>query len=143
MGRLGERGLSEAALGAWEGGDDFGAGCLEGRSVVRESLETIILLLSPIVPHICHELWKKLNYKTSLIDEKWPNADKLALAKDSIEIVVQVNGKLRSRIIVDVNADEEKIKSLVIKDKNVQRYIGKNKVKNIIIVPGRLVNVVV
>ena len=115
----------------------------KGRSVVRESLETIILLLSPIVPHICHELWKKLNYKTSLIDEKWPNADKLALAKDSIEIVVQVNGKLRSRIIVDVNADEEKIKSLVIKDKNVQRYIGKNKVKNIIIVPGRLVNVVV
>ena len=68
----------------------------KGRSVVRESLETIILLLSPIVPHICHELWKKLNYK-----------------------------------------------SLVIKDKNVQRYIGKNKVKNIIIVPGRLVNVVV
>ena len=115
----------------------------KGRSVVRESLETIILLLSPIVPHICHELWKKLNYKTSLIDEEWPNADKLALAKDSIEIVVQVNGKLRSRIIVDVNADEEKIKSLVIKDKNVQRYIGKNKVKNIIIVPGRLVNVVV
>ena len=115
----------------------------KGRSVVRESLETIILLLSPIVPHICHELWEKLNYKTSLIDEKWPNADKLALAKDSIEIVVQVNGKLRSRIIVDVNADEEKIKSLVIKDKNVQRYIGKNKVKNIIIVPGRLVNVVV
>lgn len=115
----------------------------KGRSVVRESLETIILLLSPIVPHICHELWKKLNYKTSLIDEKWPNADKLALAKDSIEIVVQVNGKLRSRIIVDVNADEEKIRSLVIKDKNVQRYIGKNKVKNIIIVPGRLVNVVV
>ena len=115
----------------------------KGRSVVRESLETIILLLSPIVPHICHELWKKLNYKTSLIDERWPNADKLALAKDSIEIVVQVNGKLRSRIIVDVNADEEKIKSLVIKDKNVQRYIGKNKVKNIIIVPGRLVNVVV
>ena len=115
----------------------------KGRSVVRESLETIILLLSPIVPHICHELWKKLNYKTSLIDEKWPNADKLALAKDSIEIVVQVNGKLRSRIIVDVNADEERIKSLVIKDKNVQRYIGKNKVKNIIIVPGRLVNVVV
>ena len=115
----------------------------KGRSVVRESLETIILLLTPIVPHICHELWKKLNYKTSLIDEEWPNADKLALAKDSIEIVVQVNGKLRSRIIVDVNADEEKIKSLVIKDKNVQRYIGKNKVKNIIIVPGRLVNVVV
>ena len=115
----------------------------KGRSVVRESLETIILLLSPIVPHICHELWQKLNYKTSLIDERWPNADKLALAKDSIEIVVQVNGKLRSRIIVDVNADEEKIKSLVIKDKNVQRYIGKNKVKNIIIVPGRLVNVVV
>ena len=115
----------------------------KGRSVVRESLETIILLLSPIVPHICHELWKKLNYKTSLIDERWPNADKLALAKDSIEIVVQVNGKLRSRIIVDVNADEERIKSLVIKDKNVQRYIGKNKVKNIIIVPGRLVNVVV
>ena len=115
----------------------------KGRSVVRESLETIILLLSPIVPHICHELWQKLNYKTSLIDERWPNADILALTKDSIEIVVQVNGKLRSRIIVDVNADEEKIKSLVIKDKNVQRYIGKNKVKNIIIVPGRLVNVVV
>jgi len=114
-----------------------------GRSVVRESLETIILLLSPIVPHICHELWQKLNYKTSLIDERWPNADKLALAKDSIEIVVQVNGKLRSRIIIDINADEEKIKSLAIKDKNVQRYIGKNKVKNIIIVPGRLVNVVV
>ena len=115
----------------------------EGRSVVRESLEAVILVLSPIVPHICHELWHVLGHEGGLVDERWPEVDESALSQDLIEMVVQVNGKLRGRISVDVAADKEAISELALADENVQKFVADKTIRKTIVVPGRLVNIVV
>lgn len=114
-----------------------------GRAVVQEALESIVLLLAPIVPHICHELWQQLGHDGSLLVAAWPATDEAALVQDMIEIVVQVNGKLRARISVAADADAEEVKKLALADVNVQRFIANKVIRKTILVPGRLVNVVV
>jgi len=114
-----------------------------GRAVVQEALESIVLLLAPIVPHICHELWRQLGHDSSLLVAAWPATDEAALAQDMIEIVVQVNGKLRGRISVATDADKDTVEEQALADENVLRFIGDKVVRKIIVVPGRLVNVVV
>ena len=114
-----------------------------GRAVVREALDAIVLMLSPIVPHICHELWGVLGHGTVPVMERWPDFDESALAQDTIEIVVQVNGKLRGRISVAADADKDAVAALAAADDNVQRFIADKDIKKTIVVPGRLVNIVV
>jgi leucyl-tRNA synthetase len=121
----------------------FGDSSAEGRSVVCESLEAVVLVLSPIVPHICHELWHVLGHEGGLVDERWPEVDESALSRDLIEMVVQVNGKLRGRISVDVAADKEAISELALADENVQKFVADKTIRKTIVVPGRLVNIVV
>ena len=116
---------------------------VQGRAVNQEALAAACLLLSPIVPHICHQLWQDLGHEQAVVDVRWPAVDEEARAKDMLEIVVQVNGKLRSRISVAADADRELIGQLALDDENVQRFIGGKEVRKLIIVPGRLVNVVV
>jgi leucyl-tRNA synthetase len=114
-----------------------------GRAVEHEALEAVVLMLSPIVPHICHELWAALGHKTALIDVPWPQTDDAALEADLVEIVVQVNGKLRGRISVAAAADHDAIGKQALADSNVQRFVADKEVRKIIVVPGRLVNIVV
>jgi leucyl-tRNA synthetase len=114
-----------------------------GRAVQREALESIVLMLSPIVPHICHALWLELGHETPLVDRPWPDVDESALEADRIEMVVQVNGKLRARLSVSADADNESIEAQALADENVQRFVDGKAVRKVIIVPGRLVNVVV
>jgi leucyl-tRNA synthetase len=114
-----------------------------GRAVEHEALEAVVLMLSPIVPHICHELWAALGHKTALIDVPWPQIDAAALEADRIEIVVQVNGKLRGRISIAADADNEEIGKQALADPNVQRFVADKEVRKTIVVPGRLVNIVV
>ncbi len=113
------------------------------RAVVREALQAVVLMLSPIVPHICHALWAALGHETALIDEAWPQADESALERDLIEIVVQVNGKLRGRISVAADADNDTVGKQALADPNVQRFVADKNVRKTIVVPGRLVNIVV
>ncbi|HET6724987.1 MAG TPA: leucine--tRNA ligase [Gammaproteobacteria bacterium] len=113
------------------------------RAVVQESLETAIMLLAPIVPHICHRLWREMGHAEPIIDVAWPTADPAALKRDELEIVVQVNGKLRGRIAVDAGANREAVENAALADDNVQRFIGGKAVRRVIVVPGKLVNVVV
>jgi leucyl-tRNA synthetase len=115
----------------------------QGRAVVGEALEAVVLLLSPMVPHICHALWHVLGHETALVDVRWPAFDESALQQDMLEIVVQVNGKLRGRIKVATDTAKEEIAELALADENVQRYIAGKDVRKTIVVPGRLVNVVV
>ncbi len=115
----------------------------QGRAVNQEALEAACLLLSPIVPHVCHQLWQELGHEQAVVDVRWPVVDEEARAKEMMEIVVQVNGKLRSRISVAADADRELIGQLALDDKNVQRFVGDKEVRKVIVVPGRLVNVVV
>ncbi len=114
-----------------------------GRAVAREALEAVVLMLSPIVPHICHALWQQLGHQTPLIDQAWPEVDETALEADRIEIVVQVNGKLRARLSVPADADKPAVEALALADENVQRFIDGNDIRKVIVVPGRLVNIVV
>jgi leucyl-tRNA synthetase len=113
------------------------------RSVMQEALEKIVLLLSPIVPHICHTLWRELRPGTELFDQPWPQADRTALVRDEIELVVQVNGKLRGRICVGSDAKSAEIERLALESDQVEKFVAGKKVKKVIVVPGRLVNIVV
>ena len=115
----------------------------QGRAVIQESLESVVLVLSPIVPHITHELWKMLGQSSLLLDQAWPKVDESALVKDSLQIIVQVNGKLRSRIEVPASADKNAIEQAAVEDENVKRFTEGKQVVKVIVVPGKLVNIVV
>ena len=114
-----------------------------GRAVVHEALEAVVLMLSPMVPHICHALWAALGHETALVDELWPEFDESALESELVEIVVQVNGKLRGRVSVAAGADNDTIGKQALADPNVQRFVEGKEVRKTIVVPGRLVNIVV
>jgi len=115
----------------------------QGRAVVHEALEAVVLMLSPIVPHICHALWGALGHEDGLVDQLWPRFDESALELDMMEIVVQVNGKLRGRISVAADADRDTIGDAALADDNVKRFVDGKEIRKIIVVPGRLVNIVV
>ncbi|NKB36137.1 MAG: leucine--tRNA ligase [Gammaproteobacteria bacterium] len=114
-----------------------------GRAIRQEGLHTVVLLLSPIVPHITQAIWSAMGNTTLLIDESWPAADKAALEKNDLQLIVQVNGKLRARLTLDIKLTEEEIKQQALTDENVARFVEGKQVKKIILVPGRLVNIVV
>ncbi|WP_297527595.1 leucine--tRNA ligase [Thiohalobacter sp.] len=115
----------------------------QGRAVMHEACETVVLLLSPIVPHICHELWKALGHEDPVVDAAWPKADPAARVQDEIQLVVQVNGKVRARILVPAAADREQVEAAALADANVQRFIEGKPLRKVILVPGKLVNLVV
>jgi leucyl-tRNA synthetase len=115
----------------------------QGKAVEREALEAVVLMLSPIVPHICHELWRRLGHESAVIDQPWPAIDDSALERDLVELVVQVNGKLRGKISVAADADKDTIVEQALADPNAQRFIDGGEVRKTIVVPGRLVNIVV
>jgi leucyl-tRNA synthetase len=113
------------------------------RSVMQEALDIAVLTLSPIIPHVTHAMWRELGHRTALIDETWPAVDTAALEQSTIELVVQVNGKLRARISVAADADERSVRDAALADPNVQKFVGSAAIRKVIVVPGKLVNVVV
>jgi len=114
----------------------------QGAAVMREAIESIVLLLSPIVPHITQQLWHELGHDELLVDIKWPVCDESALLRDEIELVVQVNGKLRSKINVAANAEKDSIEAVALADEKIMINIEGKTVRKVIVVPGRLVNIV-
>jgi leucyl-tRNA synthetase len=113
------------------------------RAIVQEGLEAVILMLSPIVPHVTQSLWEMLGREGLVLDVPWPKFDPQALVREEIKMVVQVNGKLRGHIMVSPDADKKIIEDNALQDTNVQRFIGEKTVKKVIIVPNKLVNVVI
>ena len=111
--------------------------------VLRHSLESITLLLAPFVPHICEELWQVLGNKPSLFEQPRPTYDPEALKVGEIELVVQVNGKVRGHLVVPVDLQEEEVKARALEDENVKKFLDGKKVVNVIMVPKKLVNIVV
>jgi leucyl-tRNA synthetase len=115
----------------------------EGADALRnEGISLLLRLLSPIAPHISHSLWRELGYGDDILHAPWPEVDEAALVKDSIDLVVQVNGKVRSQISVPANADNAAIEEAALADGKVQGFIEGKTIRKIIVVPGRLVNVV-
>ena len=112
-------------------------------AVRQEGLDTVVLLLAPIVPHITAVLWQALGHRDELSAAVWPRADTTALARDEVEVVVQVNGRKRAVVNMPVDADNASSEALALADENVQRFVAGKATKKIIVVPGKLVNVVV
>jgi len=119
------------------------AGAGRNREVVREALEAVVLMLAPVVPHACHALWRALGHEGAVIDARWPVADPAAMARDEVELVVQVNGKLRGRVTVAAGADRDAVTAAAMQVENVARFVGGKAPRKVIVVPGKLVNVVV
>jgi len=113
------------------------------QALVTEALQILLRLLSPITPHICHHLWRELGFGDDILMASWPEVDKSALKRENMEIVVQVNGKLRGRVTVPVDAAEERVRELALADVDVQRHVAGKAIKKVIVVPGKLVNIVV
>lgn len=113
------------------------------RHLMQEALESIIILLSPIVPHICHALWRELKPGSELLDQPWPQVDSSALVQDEINLIVQVNGKLRGQISISKDTEAAEIERMALCNEQIQKHIDGKAVKKVIVVPGRLVNIVV
>jgi leucyl-tRNA synthetase len=112
-------------------------------AVRREAISNAILMLNPIVPHICNKLWLTLGNPNSICEIDWPKVDELALLKTSSIIVIQVNGKVRGKIEVSVGSNDHTVKSQALEHGNVQKFIAGKQVKKIIIIPNKIVNIVI
>ncbi|SHI52601.1 leucine--tRNA ligase [Cycloclasticus pugetii] len=113
------------------------------RALLQEALENIVLMLSPIIPHVCDQMWQALGHQDPLIDVTWPEFDETALVLDEVQMVVQVNGKLRAKLMVAADASKESIEKLALSEDNVNKFIDGKPVRKVIIVPKRLVNIVI
>jgi leucyl-tRNA synthetase len=115
----------------------------QSRAVLQEAFESITLLLTPMAPHTCEALWRGLGRQGSVVTAAWPQPDPAALVRDSIEIVVQVNGKLRGRVAVSAEADRKQVEQAALAEPNVQRFVEGQVIRKVIVVPGKLVNLVI
>ncbi|WP_406829089.1 leucine--tRNA ligase [Microbulbifer sp. ARAS458-1] len=113
-----------------------------GLAVEREALQAAVMLLAPVTPHISHELWKALGNSGELVDAPWPKVDEKALVRSSITLVVQVNGKLRAKLEAPADADKETLEKMALADENVLKFTEGKTVRKVIVVPGKLVNIV-
>ena len=118
----------------------------DGASVnatATEGLSILLRLLAPVTPHIAHRLWRELGFGEDVMRAPWPEPDPAALEQDEIDLVVQVNGKLRGSIRVPKSADKESIQALAASNANVKKFIEGQAIKKVVVVPGRLINIVV
>jgi leucyl-tRNA synthetase len=113
-----------------------------GLAVEREALQTAILLLAPIVPHISHSLWQALGHQSIPLNEQWPILDESALTRSSVEVVIQVNGKLRGKLDVAIDSPKDQLEALALAQENVQKFLEGVTVRKVIVVPNKLVNIV-
>jgi leucyl-tRNA synthetase len=111
-------------------------------AVLREGLSHVLSLLGPIAPHITHMVWRELGYGEEILDAPWPSPDEEALKQESIQYVVQVNGKMRAKIQAPAGSDNNTVTKLALENENVQRFIGDATVRKVIVVPNKLVNIV-
>ncbi|MFV1992374.1 MAG: leucine--tRNA ligase [Acidiferrobacterales bacterium] len=111
--------------------------------LIQESLSILLRILSPIVPHMTHVLWRELKFGDDILQANWPEVDEAALVSDTIKLIVQVNGKKRSEIEVPMEADKSALEKMALADENVARFMNGKPAKKVIVVPGRLVNIVI
>lgn len=112
-------------------------------ALVHEAFEIVLLSLSPIVPHFCHALWQHLGHTKAIVDQAWPVVDATALVQDEVQVVIQVNGKLRGKLDVARDTDKAALEALALNDHNVQKHTESLTVRKIIVVPNKLINIVV
>jgi leucyl-tRNA synthetase len=114
----------------------------QDRALLHEGLESVALLLAPITPHISHQLWSELGQQGAIIDARWPQLDESALVQDSLTLVIQVNGKLRGQLEMPASASREEVEAAARANENVLRFTEGLAIRKVIVVPGKLVNIV-
>lgn len=112
-------------------------------AVIKEALEAVVIILSPFAPHLGEELWEKIGKEGSVFDIAWPKYDEEALVLDEIEFVVQVNGKVRSKVLAPTGVTQEDMKNIALEDEKVKDFIGDKNIVKVIAIPGKLVNIVI
>lgn len=112
------------------------------KGLLRKAAETVVILLSPMAPHLCEELWQALGKKNGILSEKWPEHNPAALKLKQAELAIQINGKVRSRIVVASDLPEDKIKEAALADAKTREFLKGSTPKKVIVIPGRLVNIV-
>ncbi len=130
------------ALYAFAGESEDRVAQEERRVLLREAVETALLLLAPFAPHLAEELWAQLGHRESLFREPWPTADARALERESVQVVVQVDGRVRTRLTVRPDTGEESLRSQALADGRVKPWLRAREVERVVVVPGRLVNIV-
>ena len=111
-----------------------------GRAALRESIETLVLLLNPFTPHVCEEMWERLGHEGGLVRAAWPVLDAEAAKEDVVELAVQVNGKVRGKIRIAAGTTDEKVKEMALAE--IAAHVDGKQVVKVVVVPGRLVSVV-
>ncbi|MFO8033313.1 MAG: leucine--tRNA ligase [Desulfohalobiaceae bacterium] len=114
----------------------------QDRLALSSAWSTVLISLYPMTPHICEELWQQIGYSYSLARSSWPEHDPQALIQDEVQMVIQVNGKLRGKLSVPAGADQDEIKALALQNGNVQRHLQGKEIKKVVVIPEKLVNVV-
>lgn len=115
----------------------------QSRAVMRLALESIALLMSPVTPHLAETLWEELGYPDSILNAPWPQASPAALVREEVLVVIQVNGKLRSRLSVPLDTDQQVLQELALKDERVQKFVEGRNIRKVIAVKNKLLNIVV
>jgi leucyl-tRNA synthetase len=111
--------------------------------VLREALETLVVLLNPFTPHVCEELWARLGHAESLVRQAWPAFDAEAAREDEVELAVQVNGKVRGRVSVPLGAGADELEAAARADARIADQLAGKTIVKVVVVPGRMVNFVV
>ncbi len=116
-------------------------GTEQHKAVIHRATETLVILLSPFAPHVCEELWQELGHTTSVMKAKWPAVDKNALARAEVEIVIQINGKLRGRLTVPVNMAAKELEAMALADEQAKKFLDGKTVRKVVVIPNKLVNI--
>ncbi len=116
---------------------------VQGKAIRQEALEKMVLMLAPVVPHICHALWQALGKTEAVVDATWPEVDEKALVQNTLELIVQVNGKVRGKVQVSASASEDEVKASALALENVRKFAESFTIQKVIVVKGRLVNIVI
>ena len=122
---------------------DFGIGSEHGSTAMREALETLVVLIGPMMPHLAEELWRRLGHSDFLCQQPWPDVDQALIAEDNVVIAVQVNGKKRATVEIAIDSDQASVEATALAEPNVVASIAGKPVRKVIVVPNRIVNVVV
>jgi leucyl-tRNA synthetase len=111
--------------------------------VLKEAFEILVITLSPFAPHICEEMWEIIGNERGMVKASWPEWDESALKQDEITVVVQINGKVRSKIQVPSDFSEDQVKQMALEDERINKFISDKEIKRVVVVPQKLVNIVI
>ena len=111
-------------------------------AIKQEAIEIMVKCLSPVMPHVCHHLWFMLGGLNAVVDSSWPEVDESALVQESVQIIAQVNGKLRAKIIAPVGSTNQTVEQIALDDEKIKKFTDNKELIKVIVVPNKLINIV-